>query len=399
MPEEGPAVVVPKGRAQAAVDAAKREGVYDDDRRVRPYGDTADEDGRPTGQDDRPGGDDAVVPGASGAAGSRDAPAAVSVPVTEPPETVDYLEVVRQVGEPRLRTLADHLRERGWTDEEIERAPSSWAVVGSVVLVAVGAAPRPDELGEALLALHGEADTVLARGGIAGRHREPDVEVIAGVGDTETVHREHGVAYGLDLASVMFSPGNEPERARMGEVVADGERVLDTFAGVGYFTLPMALAGATVTAVEHNPTAFRYLVENARRNGVADRVRPYRGDCREVVPLVAEEGRFDRVVMGHYDATAPRPDDGEATDDGRSDRTAGEAVGYDYLDPAFEAVADGGVCHVHDAAPESRAPDRAVERVREAAAGVDRAVEVTDTREVKGYSEGVVHVVVDAVLR
>jgi tRNA wybutosine-synthesizing protein 2 len=29
------------------------------------------------------------------------------------------------------------------------------------------------------------------------------------------------------------------------------------FAGIGYFTLPMARAGATVTAVEHNPTSFR----------------------------------------------------------------------------------------------------------------------------------------------
>jgi tRNA wybutosine-synthesizing protein 2 len=255
------AVVVGKPRAESVIDALETEGVYDVDRSVR----------------------------------SWDADS-VAVPVTEAPTSVEVREVVQQVGEPRLRTLEDHLRQRGWTDAELDSAPSSWAVVGGVVLVDVGDAPRPEEVGQALLALHGEADTVLSRGGISGAHREPDVEVIAGEGDTETVHTEHGTQYGLDLAEVMFSPGNKAERARMGETVDDDERVLDMFAGIGYFTLPMARAGARVTAVERNPTAFRYLVENAMRNGVDDRVRPYRGDCRDVVAGLEET--VDRVVMG-----------------------------------------------------------------------------------------------------
>ncbi len=337
------AIVVDKERAQRVIDRLKARGRYDPDRSVREW-------------------DEGTV----------------AVPVTEPPE-VDCREVVRQVGEPRLRGLADHLRERGWTDDEIERAPASWAVVGSVVLVAMGDAPRPAEVGEALLAVHGEADTVLARGPITGAHREPDVEVVAGEGDTETIHREHGTAYALDLAEVMFSPGNKAERARMGEEVEDGERVLDMFAGIGYFTLPMARAGADVTAVERNPTAFRYLVENARLNDVSDRIRPYRADCRAVTEGFADEAPADRIVMGYYDATEP-------DDDG----------GYTYLDPALGALAEGGVVHVHEATPEDLVFERPIERLREAAAARDRSVEVLDTREVKGYSEGVAHVVVDA---
>ncbi|WP_276273165.1 class I SAM-dependent methyltransferase [Haloarcula litorea] len=350
------AAVVAKPRAQAAIDAFREEGVYDPDRSVRAW--DAD---------------------------------SVAVPVTDPPSSGDVREVVRQVGEPRLRGIEDHLREMGWDDRELAAAPASWAVVGSVVLVDVGDAPRPGEVGQALLAIHGEADTVLARGGIDGPHREPDVEVIAGEGDTETVHTEHGTEYALDLAEVMFSPGNKAERARMGEVVrgsegersepsesasggaasSEGERVLDMFAGVGYFTLPMARAGAQVTAVERNPTAFRYLVENAMRNGVDERVQPYRADCREVVPGFAEEAPADRVVMGYYEA-------------------------HEYLDAALDAVAAGGVVHLHEATPEALVFDRPIERLESAAADADRAVEVLDTRRVKGYSEGVAHVVVDA---
>jgi len=354
------AAVVPKSRSQRVIDALEREGVYDDDRRVREWTDET-----------------------------------VALPVTEPPESVDYLEIVRQVGEPRLRTLEDHLREMGWTDEELDLAPGSWAVVGSVVLVELGDAPRPEEVGEALLSLHGEADTALSRGAITGEHREPSVAVIAGTGDTETVHHEHGTAYALDLATVMFSPGNQAERARMGEVVSEGERVLDMFAGIGYFALPMARAGAEVTAVERNPDSFRYLIENARLNGVGDRVHPYRADCRDVVRETftprnaraadgaseefAAEAPADRVVMGYYDATEPA-----------------ENGSYEYLDAALTALAPGGTIHVHEATPNDLVFERPIERLRDAAAAADREVEILDTREVKSYSEGVAHVVVDA---
>ena len=334
------AAVVANPRTESVINALRAEGVYDDDRSVQSWDEES-----------------------------------VAVPVTAPPQSVTVREIVRQVGEPRLRTLEDHLRERGWTDEELAAAPASWAVVGSVVLVELGESPRPAEVGEALLALHGEADTVLARAGISGDHREPDVTVVAGEGDTETVHTEHGTRYGLDLAEVMFSPGNQAERVLMGETVSQGERVLDMFAGIGYFTLPMARAGAQVTAVEHNPTAFRYLVENAMRNGVDDRVHPYRADCRDVVPGFAEEGRADRVVLGYYEATDP--------DEG-------------YLDSALDAVASGGVLHVHEATPEALVFERPVDRLEAAAADAGRTVEVLDTRRVKGYSEGVAHVVVDA---
>jgi tRNA wybutosine-synthesizing protein 2 len=330
------AVVVPEPEADDAIARLQEAGTYDATRRVREAGN-----GR------------------------------AEIPVVAPPDDVSGQVIEQSDPESRVAGLDDLLAERGFSPTDIAAAPSSWAVIGDVVLARFEGCQRPNEVGEALLDLQ-NAETVLDRRGITGEHREPDVEVVAGSGETETVHTEHGTRYALDLATVMFSPGNKRERVRMGEVVDAGERVLDAFAGIGYFTLPMARAGADVTAIERNPAAFRYLIENAPLNGVGDRVRPFRADCRDAVGAFAESGEtFDRVVMGYYDA-------------------------FEYLDPALSVVADGGIVHMHEAAPEAELPGRPVERLRAAASAADRSVAVLDRRKIKTYSEGVSHVVVDA---
>jgi tRNA wybutosine-synthesizing protein 2 len=343
------AAVVRKPESEATISALQAEGVYDATRKVRERDDET-----------------------------------VELPVTDPPEETRVLKVVEQVApERRLPDLDAHLRERGWTDEEIDRAPGSWAVVGSVILVTFEKEKIDrEEVGEALLDLHREADTVLAHEGVSGEFREPSVSVVAGEGDTETVHTEHGTRYALDFSEVMFSPGNKAERARMGEVVEADERVFDMFAGIGYFTLPMARAGAEVTAAERNPAAFRFLIENAVLNDVSDRVSAFRADCRDVVEQrstargteshgVAVEPRADRVVMGYYEAS-------------------------EYLDSALAGLKPGGTVHMHEATPEELLWDRPVSRLRDATEDVGREVEILDRRKVKSHSEGVWHVVVDA---
>lgn len=320
--------IVEKETADPAIAAIKDQGDYDRNRRIREA--------------------DATT---------------LAVPILAPPD-VDAVREVRTDTHPdyQIRDLDDLLRERGFSAVERERVPRSWAVLGTVILGRFEDCPREAEVGEALLELHRAADTVLATEGIAGRLREPRIRVVAGEGETETIHREHGTAYAMDLAEVMFSPGNKAERRRMGKVIEPGEEVFDMFAGIGYFTLPMARAGADVTATERNPIAFRYLLENAVLNGVADRIDAFRTDCRSIRP------RVDRVVMGYYDATT-------------------------YLSAGRQALRPGGTLHLHDVAP----ADAPFAGAREDLAACDLAV--ADERIVKSHSPGMVHVVVDAVDR
>ena len=52
-------------------------------------------------------------------------------------------------------------------------------------------------------------------------------------------HKENGIFYCLDITRCMFSSGNVTEKARMGRLQCTGETVVDLFAGIGYYTLPL----------------------------------------------------------------------------------------------------------------------------------------------------------------
>jgi tRNA wybutosine-synthesizing protein 2 len=199
------------------------------------------------------------------------------------------------------------------------------------------------------------------------------VRLVWGKG-TLTIHREHGVEYEFDAARQMFSKGNVGERLRMGRTVRDGETVVDMFAGIGYFSLPMAVMGSpeAVYATEIDPEAVRWLEANVGRNGVEGVVHPLLGDCRDVAP----RGVADRVVMGYVGGTE------------------------DYLDVAMEALGpQGGVVHLHEKYGIEEVPDRPMEAVGAAATAAGREARLLGWREVKSYAPAIVHAVVDVDVR
>ena len=174
--------------------------------------------------------------------------------------------------------------------------------LGDTVLIH-GPRPSGDEMERVLAWARPRA--VLWVKGTAGPERIPETEVLWG-SPGEVVHREHGCTFVLDPRLVMYAQGNLQERGRMAGAVAGSgrrERVADMFAGIGYFTVPMAVQGARVHAMEINPVAFGYLARNVEGNRAGDRVTAEPGDCRDLL-----SGSYDRVVMGHFDAITYLPD-------------------------------------------------------------------------------------------
>ena len=126
--------------------------------------------------------------------------------------------------------------------------------------------------------------------------RKPIVEPIYG-DKNETIHLENGIRYKLDVTKIMFSSGNIDERISMGEIVKEGEKIIDMFAGIGYFTLPMAVYGnpEVIHSIEINPVAFSYLKENIELNDVKNIVNPWLGNNQDF----SKSDTADRVVMGY----------------------------------------------------------------------------------------------------
>jgi tRNA wybutosine-synthesizing protein 2 len=117
---------------------------------------------------------------------------------------------------------------------------------------------------------------------------------------TFTTHVENGVRYSFDAQRVMFCSGNTTERMHFGTMVrAPQELVVDMFAGIGYFTVPLAKNGGvrSIVAIEKNPESVKFLCFNAAQNRVAAKITVLCGDNRSAGDEVV--GQCDRVLMGY----------------------------------------------------------------------------------------------------
>ena len=208
------------------------------------------------------------------------------VPITDPGAVSDGLEVVARPVEER---------ETQTTPADILGAEPSYERLGRAALLDEDDDERAREIADAVLESDLPLETVLNKASkVKGETRIRDWDILAG-DDTEVVHREYGCEFALDLASVYFSPRLATERHRVTKQVSDGERALDMFAGVGPFVIPFAKRGAECVGVDVNEDAISYLRENARRNGVADRVTAICDDVRAVADEYANWA--DRLVM------------------------------------------------------------------------------------------------------
>ncbi|CAJ1966223.1 unnamed protein product [Cylindrotheca closterium] len=112
---------------------------------------------------------------------------------------------------------------------------------------------------------------------------------------------EQGIGQSFDMCRVMFSRGNISEKIRFGKLVQPGERLLDMYAGIGYYTLPALVIGkaAHVVACEWNEHAIRALKFNVKDNKISeDRVTILKGDCRVVCQEHGLVNQFDRISLG-----------------------------------------------------------------------------------------------------
>jgi tRNA wybutosine-synthesizing protein 2 len=283
----------------------------------------------------------------------------------------------------KIRKMAEKLLDDG----EMELLPSSWEMLGDCLLLKSmeGLSERIEDIAGIYQTVLGARYTLLDEGGISGELRQPRTRVLFPPenGIWEVEHVENSVRFVLDPRHVMFSSGNVDERMRLPEIVKngpppprldgksqEGEVVLDMFAGIGYFTLPLAVhcSISRIIAIEKNPVSFRYLRKGIRANKCTEKVIPILGDNRNVeVPDVA-----DRIIMGYVGGTV------------------------EYLPRALElSRPEGCIVHLHDTVPIETGSGGLWEKVRIMIESEGRSGRLLWARRVKSFAPRIDHVVLD----
>jgi tRNA (guanine37-N1)-methyltransferase len=259
--------------------------------------------------------------------------------------------------------------------------PRAIDLIGEVAIVEI-----PPELeghkkiiGESILQAHKRVKTVLAKSSaITGVRRLREYEVIAGSGMTETIHREHGCIYHLDVRKVYFSPRLSFEHKRVASQVGENETIIDMFAGVGPFSILIAKMhrNVKVYAIDLNPDAVRYLERNIIANRVSYKVMSIHGDARKVI-RERLRGVADRVIMNLPEKA------------------------FEYLDAACEAIKpEGGIlhyyCFMRGDDPIQTAEKELADGLEENGRGLDQILHARKVREV---APGKWQIVIDARIR
>ncbi len=284
-----------------------------------------------------------------------------------------YLPVVPDVSDAILRTVVPGLSLSSCEFEETEKRKTvedligfapSYEIIGDIVVTAQS---YDRSVGEAIMAVHKNVKTVLEpTTGVTGEFRVREFKVLCGEERTTTTYKEHGFTYEMDIAKVYFSPRLSTERKRIFDQITDLELVVDMFAGIGPFAIPIAKRAMYVVAVDKNPHAVEYMKRNIQINHITN-IEAVCADVREIkLPQQA-----DRAIMNLPHSA------------------------HEFLDKAFELVRTGGIIHYYDIRPENEIFDSVISMIRDKAGKSGCLIEIVNKRIVRSYSPHEYNIVLD----
>lgn len=268
-------------------------------------------------------------------------------------ETGDFREADDQVSD--YRTLVD-------LPEELRPfLPSSYDTLGSIALVKMAdeIVPYASQIGRAIIATQKSIKTVCMDSGVADEFRTRRIKIVAGERTTETIHKEYGIIFKMDVSKVFFSPRLSTEREIVARQIRPGEVVIDMFAGIGPFSILIAKSRSprVVYSIDVNPEAINYMKENISLNKVGA-VKPILGDAREELPKLE---KADRIIMN-----LPHGASG-------------------FIADAVRMLKPGGVIHYYEIIEDAQIQPR-LDQIGDAARGEGREMKELARRKVKSYS-------------
>jgi len=205
----------------------------------------------------------------------------------------------------------------------------SYDIVGDIAIIRVSESlkQKSRKIAEDIMETHKKVKSVWGQySPVSGDFRLRTLKWVKGEKRTETIHKEYGCAFKVDIAHCYFSPRLSYERQRIAQQVQFGEIVVNMFAGVGCYSIIIAKHSKAdkIYSIDLNPIAIKYMQDNIKLNKVEGKVIAIQGDAKEVIKEKMQESA-DRILM-------PLPQ-----------------LAYSYLDYAiFTLKPNGGWVHYYD---------------------------------------------------
>jgi len=188
-----------------------------------------------------------------------------------------------------------------------DKLPKKWKKIGDIITIDFKNIDK-DKKNE-IARIYAEelrVKTVIQKSSVSGELRKPgNINLLYG-NETITEISEYGVKYKLDLAEIMWSPGNTGWRSALAgpEKVSDfytfnkPKVIIDYFAGIGYFAIQMAKGypKSKIIAVDKNPKSIEYLTMNCIENGIKN-IEIINDDCRNIT------SKADVIHLGYIGNT------------------------------------------------------------------------------------------------
>jgi len=213
--------------------------------------------------------------------------------------------------------------------KELASVYKSYDVIGNIAVIRIPEEllPHSETIAEALMQQHKHVKAVWRQSSpVSGVFRLRKLEWVAGGKETQTVYKEHGCLFKVDIKECYFSPRLAFERMRVANLVKDKEIVVNMFAGVGSYSIIIAKHSRVerVHSIDINSIAVKYLRENVLLNKMVDKVIPIEGDAETIIERKLKNVA-DRVLM-------PLPEKAN-----------------EYVDSALSAIkSQGGWIHYYD---------------------------------------------------
>lgn len=305
----------------------------------------------------------------------------IIIPIKEITKNIDktqivYLENLKKQKEIGKNYKDNLLSENSLPKEMIEKLPSSYDIVGDIIIINIEdkeiLEKYSEVIGNSLKKINPHIKVVLnKKKEHHGTFRTQDLDWVWGEKRKETIIKENGCKIKTNVEKVFYSTRLATERKRITQLVKENEVVGVFFAGVGPFALTIAKQAKPkeIVAIELNPEGVKYLEENIKTNHFENLITPVLGDVKKVSRNYKDY--FNRIPM-------PLPKSAE-----------------NFLDDAIYSIKNNGTIHIYNFVPKNNPYEKLEEIINRKAKENNVELKVIFKKVIRSFSATTVQIAMD----